>query len=237
MYVYVVIKLGSTFTPAWSGGNPTSKYRFGYLRMKHHIVNLYTLLLLAKDWTKVYSVSVDSTWVYNNHGNNAFGQFTVDTIDVQLRNCNAWSWHYFSINTGTAYNTNFNGNEPSEIVIEITFVAGKTFSALNSSYTICSIDTGVIGYDSLNPVTCTVTSSLILIKNVYALTNTQLKIFYYAKMACSQGSFDVMVKAFANQDAYNDYNWPLFASQTGSTLTLNTMWYSNNPSNSAQSTY
>ena len=115
MYVYVVLKLGNTFTPTWDGsGNPTSYYRFGYLRMKHHIINTYNLYLLAGDWTKQYTVGVDSNWVMTNlANNNYFGQFTVDTIDVQYRQCNAWSWHFFSINTINAYTINFNGREPS----------------------------------------------------------------------------------------------------------------------------
>jgi hypothetical protein len=77
--------------------------------MKHHIVNSYNLYLLAKDWSRLYTVSVSASWVLSNMATNALGQFTVDTIDVQARYSGAWSWHYFSIITGTAYNINFNG--------------------------------------------------------------------------------------------------------------------------------
>lgn len=156
MYVYVVLKLASTFTPSWSGSYITSYYQFGYLRMKHHIINSYNLYLMAGSWTKQYTVGVDSNWVTTYRANPMFGQMTVDTIDVQKRQAGEWSWHYFSINTANAYQINFNGNEPSELVIEITFNAGRTFQALSSSYTTCNIDSGVIGYSTVNPVTCVV---------------------------------------------------------------------------------
>jgi hypothetical protein len=202
MYVYVVLKLGSSgFTATTSGGNPTSYYRFGYLRMKHHIINSYNLFLMAGTWTKKYTVGVDNSWVWTNRANNWFGQFTVNTIDVQTRQSDAWSWHYFSINTGTADSTNFNGKEPSETIIEITFNSGRTFQDLHSSYTTCNIDTGVIGNSVMNPVTCVVdvSNSKIVLYNVYALTDAPLQIFYYAQMASSQSGFDVTIKAFANQ--------------------------------------
>lgn len=95
VYVYCVLKLANQFTASTSGGNILSFYRFAYLRMKHHIVNNYKLYLLAKDWTKVYTVNVDSTWMWNNKGNGHFGQFQANMIDVQMRQCNVWSWHYF----------------------------------------------------------------------------------------------------------------------------------------------
>lgn len=48
-------------------------------------------------------------------------------------------------------------------------------------------------------------------------------------MACSQNDFDVTVKVFANQDAYSDYNWPLYSSTTNSNWNLNKMYYSAYP--------
>ncbi len=109
MYVYIVIKLGSQFVPSNNGVYTTSYYRFGYIRMKHHIVNSYKLYLLATDWTKIYTASVNKDWVWDNRCYNARGQFTVDTIDVQDRQAGQWSWHYFSINTGNAHSISFNG--------------------------------------------------------------------------------------------------------------------------------
>jgi hypothetical protein len=230
MFVYIVIKLSSQFTPSWNGlGWITSKYTFGYIRMKHHILNSYYVYLLAKDWTKRYTVSVDSSWVQTNLANNGFGQFTVDVIDLQSRYCNDWSWHFLSINTGTAHTTSYSGKEPSEAVIEITIYGGSAFNALSSSYTTCNIDSGVIGHDPLNPVTCVVdvTNSKFVIYNVYSLTSTQLRIFYYARAICTnQGSFQATVTAYANVQAYNDHNWYLFRSTTNNPWTLNWMFIS-----------
>lgn len=59
MNIYIVKKLTS--------GSPTN-YLFGYLRMKHHIVNSYTMYLLAKDWTKVYSASTSYGTVIGRAG-------------------------------------------------------------------------------------------------------------------------------------------------------------------------
>lgn len=228
MFVYVVLKLTSTFNPTSSGGNPTSYYRFGYLRMKHHIVNSYNLYLMASTWTKVYTVSADSNWITTYRANTAFTQFSVDTIDVQDRQAGQWSWHYFSINTANAYLIKFNGMEPSELVIEITFNGGKTFQALDSNNAICNIDSGVIGHSTVNPVTCVVdvTNSKIVLYNLYSLTNTQLRIFYWACMANSQSGFDVTIKGFANPQAYTNYQWPIFVNPTSNGWGLNTMWYS-----------
>jgi len=48
-------------------------------------------------------------------------------------------------------------------------------------------------------------------------------------MASSQGSLNVYVRAFANTEALNDYNWPLFASLTNSAAaTLSSIFYSSN---------
>lgn len=125
------------------------------------------------------------------------------------------------------------------MVIEITFVSGATFNAISSTYTTCNIESGVIGYDQMNPVSCTLdaANSKIVIYNVFSFTTASLKIYYYARMACSQSNFDVMVKAYANPQAYNERNWILFGDQTSNYWTLNTMWYSDYASwGGAQST-
>ena len=77
--------------------------------MKHHIVNGYKLFILNRDYTKLYTASVDSSWVWTYRANGAGGQFSVDVIDAQSRKCDVWSWHFFSLNTGTASGYNFNG--------------------------------------------------------------------------------------------------------------------------------
>lgn len=220
MNIYIVIKLSS--------GSPSS-YRFGYLRMKHHIVNSYTMYLLAKDWTKVYSAYADYSWMVSNRAPNGNGltQFAVDMIDVQSRRCNEWSWHYFALNTGGAYNMALSGREPSEMVVEVVVNGGKTWNALSSSYTICQIDSGVIGNDPLNPVTCfvDVANNRILIYNVYSFTSGQLQVFLYARMACSQSGFGATVRLFANQQALANYDWPIFYSATSAVWSLNAMFY------------
>lgn len=64
-YVYLVKKLTGGFTAGTNGNSAyapynyiTSYYRFGYLRMKHHIVNNYNLYLLRKPATKIYTAIV-----------------------------------------------------------------------------------------------------------------------------------------------------------------------------------
>lgn len=42
------------------------------------------------------------------------------------------------------------------MVISIRVIDGKTYSSLNSSYTVCNIESGVVGSDPLSPVNCTV---------------------------------------------------------------------------------
>lgn len=109
-FVYLVTKYTSGWTATSDGsGNPTSYHTFGHIRMKHHIVNGYKLYILNKDYTKLYTASVDSNWVLSNKANVAGGQFSVDVIDAQSRKCDVWSWHFFSLNTGTASGYNFNG--------------------------------------------------------------------------------------------------------------------------------
>ena len=109
-FVYLVTKYTSGWTATSDGsGNPTSYHTFGHIRMKHHIVNGYKLFILNRDYTKLYTASVDSNWVLSNKANVAGGQFSVDVIEVQSRKCDVWSWHFFSLNTGSAYNYCFNG--------------------------------------------------------------------------------------------------------------------------------
>jgi hypothetical protein len=85
----------------------------------------------------------------------------------------------------------------------------------------------VIGHSIVNPVTCVVdvSNNKLVLYNVYSLTTGQLRIFYYARMATSQSGYDVTIKGFANPHAYTNYQWPIFASSTSQSWTLNTMWY------------
>lgn len=54
---------------------------------------------------------------------------------------------------------------------------------------------------------------------------------YYAKTASSQDNFDVEVHAFANWQAYENYNWPIFYHTSDSNWNLELMFYSSNPTN------
>lgn len=119
------------------------------------------------------------------------------------------------------------------MVVQIVFNSGNTFSSLGAS-TACSIESGVVGNDVLNPVTCALYSSpnRFVIYNVFKLTNTQLKIYYQAYTAVSQSGLQVCVYAWANTAAYTDQNWPLYGSCTNNNPTLPTnIFYAYNPNN------
>jgi hypothetical protein len=224
-YVYLVIKLTSTYNPSGS-----SYFAFGNIRMKHHIVNSYNLYLLGQPWSQLWTASVSSSWVWSTYTNGAYGGFSIDAIDVQDRYAGRGSWHYISINTGTAYNFPFETTDASTMVIEIRFNSGNTYASLGSSGQ-CSIESGVVGSDILNPITCYLDSAnnRFIIYNVYKFTNTQLKIYYFATMASSQSGLTVWVRAFANNQAFVDYNWPIFANLANSgAYTLNNIAYDSN---------
>lgn len=207
-YVYLVTKLASTYISSGS-----SYYAFGNIRMKHHLVNSYNLYLLGQPWSQLWTASVSSSWVWNNYAYNGYGQFNIDAIDIQDRFSGRSSWHYISINTGTAMNFPLESTDASTMVVEIQFTSGRTYSSLGSSGQ-CSIEAGVVGNDPLNPITCSLDAgnNRFIIYNVYKFTNVPLKIYYYASMASSQSGLIVYVYAFANNDAFVDHNWPLFAS-------------------------
>lgn len=113
-FIYLVIKYTGGWTATSDGsGNPTSYHTFGYIRMKHHIINNYKMFVMNRDYTKLYTAIVDSPWMWTYRANGAVGTFGVDVIDAQSRKCDDWSWHYFSLNTASAYNYGFNGRERS----------------------------------------------------------------------------------------------------------------------------
>lgn len=69
LYVYLVQKLTSGFTAATTGngawaafGYITSYYQFGFLRMKHHIINGYNFYLLMTPGYKTYTATISSTY-------------------------------------------------------------------------------------------------------------------------------------------------------------------------------
>lgn len=57
-------------------------------------------------------------------------------------------------------------------------------------------------------------------------------------MECNHANFNLMIRAFANPDAYTNNNWPLFFDQTNVNWNLNQMWYSDYASwGGARTTY
>ena len=223
MFVYIVRKLTSTYTATGS-----SYYAFQYLRMKHHIVNGYYLYLLGRPWSKRYTCSASSSWIQTNRANNYFGTFTIDAIDAQAKYNGDWCWHFASINTKTAHDISLNTDDDSTMVIEVRMSWGRTWSELSTTSTHCNIESGVIGSDALNPVYCVLdrNNGRLLIYNVYSLTNQYLKFYYYARTANSQNDYDVEVRAYANTQAFSDYNWPLFKSTTNTNYDLvNNVFY------------
>ena len=133
-FVYIVKKLGSNFNPHGS-----SYYGVGFLRMKHHIVNGYLLYLLGQPWSKVYTCTVNSGWVNPNLANNRFGTISVDAIDVQTRYTGQWSWHFVSINTGTAHNMQILTSDESTFVVVVNLNWGRTWDDLSSDKNNCDI--------------------------------------------------------------------------------------------------
>lgn len=106
-FVYLVKKLTSGFTAGTSGSSSyapydyiTSYYRWGYLRMKHHIVNNYKMYLLRKPATKIYTCTVHSSWMNSYRVSNYFGTWSMYDMDTQVK-INGWNgWQFASINAG-----------------------------------------------------------------------------------------------------------------------------------------
>jgi len=116
-YVYLVQKRTTGFTPSIISSVIQSYHSFGYLRMKHHIVNNnYYLYLMGRPWTTVYTCSVDPTWVttYRATNNYAFGQISMNSIDIQAKYSGAFGWQFYSINAGNVMTPYlFNQYDPS----------------------------------------------------------------------------------------------------------------------------
>jgi len=120
--VYLVQKRSSYFNGSIDiHGNP-NYMRFGYLRMKHHIVTNYKLHLLGQPWNKILNITFDSNWISSNRANNAFNQWSIKNMDTQVKISGYGSWHFLSINAGNIMST-YQGDQfdPSEKVVEIQF--------------------------------------------------------------------------------------------------------------------
>jgi len=55
--------------------------------------------------------------MFTSRVSNRYGQFSIDTIDALSRNSGEWSWHYISIDTGTASSISIAANDASTMVI------------------------------------------------------------------------------------------------------------------------
>ena len=67
-------------------------------------------------------------------------------------------------------------------MVEVQFYTNKPYSSLSSTTTNCALESGLIGNDPLNPITCYLdrANNRILFRNVFWFTSTQLKFYYYA---------------------------------------------------------
>jgi len=123
------------------------------------------------------------------------------------------------------------------MVVSINIVDGKTWNALDNTptNTICNIQSGFVGSDPLNPITCKIDvgNQRFVIRNVYEFTGSPIRIMYYARTGGFDNNFDVSIHAFANEHAYNDFNWPIFYHTTDNNYNLQTMFYSMNSNNVA----
>lgn len=228
----MVKKLTSGFTAA-NGGSAaynyiSSYYRFGYLRMKHHIVNNYQMVLLMKPSTKVYTVSVVASWMNSYRVSNTYGTWSIRNIDTQVKISGYNGWQFASVNAGntmSGYASNI--YDPSEKVVEVQFFTNKPYSSLSSTPTDCSLESGLIGNDPLNPITCYLdqASNRILFYNVFWFTNTFLNFYYYATTNSDQTNFDVRVYVWANPQAYAERSWIMYTSTTASDWTYDSIGY------------
>jgi len=208
-----VLKLTSGFTAGTSGSGTyapydyiTSYYRFGYLRMKHHLVNGYSLYLLMKPSTKIYTCTVYSSFMDSYRVNNYFGTWSIYDMDTQVKISGYNGWQFVSVNAGntmSAYASDV--DDSSEKVVEVQFYTNKPYSSLSSTTTDCLLESGLISSDPLKPITCYLdrSNNRLLFRNVFWFTNTRLNFYYYATTASDSINFDVRVYVWANEDAYN----------------------------------
>jgi hypothetical protein len=200
--------------------------------MKHHIVNSYPLYLLGKPTIKIYTASVTNSFIQDYRVVNAYGQLTMNSIDTQVKISGYNGWQFASINAGNAMSAySSDPDDPSEKVVEIQFNAGtRPYSTLSSTTTDCVLESGLIGNDPLNPITCYLdrTNNRILFFNVFWFTSTCLNFYYYATTNSDQENYDVLVTAWANPDAYNTGNWKLFSSQTDQNWNYDPIYYASN---------
>ena len=171
--------------------------------MKHHLVNGYTMYMLMKPAIKIYTCTVDYTFMENYRVYNYFGTWSIYDMDTQVK-INGWNgWQFASVNAGNAMTTsNYSSDiyDSSEKVVEVQFYTNKPYSSLSSTTTNCMLESGLIGNDPLNPITCYLdtTNNRLIFRNVFWFTNTRLNFYYYATTASDSYYFDVRVYVWAN---------------------------------------
>ena len=209
----MVIKTGSGGFNNNTNGNSayapydyiTSYYRFGYLRMKHHLVNNYKMYLLMKPSTKVYTCTIHSSWMESYRVYNYFGTWSIYDMDTQVK-ISGWNgWQFVSVNAGNSM-SGYSNNvyDASEKVVEVQFHTNRPYSSLSSTTTHCMLESGLISNDPLKPITCTLdaANNRLIFRNVFWFTNTRLNFYYYAMTASDSINFDVRVYVWANEDAF-----------------------------------
>jgi hypothetical protein len=185
--------------------------------MKHHIVNSYSLYLLMKPASKIYTCSVNVNFMNSYRVSNFYGTWSMYDMDTQVK-VNGWNgWQFASINAGNSMSGYSNSNsDPSEKVVEIQFYSGKPYSSLSSITGNCMLESGLIGNDPLNPISCTLdaVNNRLIFRNVFWFTDSQLNFYYYATTNSDSTNFDVRVYVWANEQAYANRAWTMFTSST-----------------------
>lgn len=113
-----------------------------------------------------------------------WGNPTIQYLDLENRVAGAGpDWIYLSLQLGSLY-TSMNVDtqeEHSQMVLAIKFVTAPPHSSFYST-THCHIESGVINYNKLTPITCELdtTNNQFIIRNIGKINSQYIKIYYYA---------------------------------------------------------
>ena len=99
-FVYLVQKRTAGYS-----GSGSSYMRFGYLRMKHHLVTNFNFYLLTRPGTTVYTAIFDSSWITTHRAANGFNQISMNNIDIQAKMSGQYGWQFYSVNAGNVLST------------------------------------------------------------------------------------------------------------------------------------
>ena len=153
-----------------------------------------------------YTGSVSSSWVSANRSPNYRGTFYINSADTMAKVYNWASWHFISVNTNNAYQQSRGANDPSSFVVEVYFIdTPRMYNSLSSTTSDCMLESGLVGNDPLNPITCTLDAAnhRLYFQNVYAFTSAPLR-FYFNSLTVKVDYYyiDVTVYVWANYDAF-----------------------------------